>query len=253
MDKKYFEEYFVLERNHWWFKVRIKILQTHIRFLVKKHQLKDPKILNVGAGTGFTSQILMDFGDTTSVEYDEDCCKMVKEKTGMVFENASITELPYPDNSFDIVTAFDVVEHIEDDQKAVEELQRVTKKGGIIITTVPAYNFLWSQHDVINHHHRRYTRKTYLKLWHPERGKLKKEYNTYFNFILFVPVAAFRLLSNLFSRKTKRIDAGSDFSVNKSGIIDSVLYYLMSMEIPMIKARFVLPFGISYLVSFKKL
>jgi len=253
MDKKYFEEYFVLERNHWWFSVRIKILKAHINFLIKKHNLTDIKILNVGAGTGFTSEVLMKYGKTTSVEYDKNCCEMVKEKTGMVFENESITELPYPDNSFDMVTAFDVVEHIEDDRKAVAELQRVTKKGGVIITTVPAYNFMWSHHDVINHHYRRYTKKTYLSLWDLNKNKLKKEYSTYFNFILFLPVAIFRLLSNMLSKNKERDDVGSDFTAYKSGIIDSILYFLMSLEVPLIKARLSLPFGISYLVSFKKL
>ena len=251
MDKAYFKEYFKLERNHWWFKVRLKILKIHLKNLIDKHNIaNDIKILNVGAGTGFTSEMLMSFGKTTSVEYDQDCCKLVKEKTGMEFENHSITELPYANNAFDIVTAFDVIEHIEDDEKAVSELLRVTKKGGVIVTTVPAYNFLWSQHDEINHHFRRYTKKTYLKLWMPH-DEVILDYNSYFNFILFLPIAAFRLLSKIIPTG-KREDTGSDFMIYKSGLIDKILYYLMDIETILIKNRIYLPFGVSFLTSFKK-
>ena len=72
----------------------------------------------------------------------------------------SITELPLPDDRFDFAVCLDVIEHIDDDLRALRELHRVVRPGGTLLVTVPAYQWLWSEHDVINHHKRRYTRKT---------------------------------------------------------------------------------------------
>ena len=71
--------------------------------------------------------MLSKFGEVTSLEYDKYCCEFLKEKTGIEAINASLTELPFSDNSFDLVCAFDVIEHIEDHEKAVDEIFRVLK------------------------------------------------------------------------------------------------------------------------------
>ena len=74
------------------------------------------------------------------------------------------TALPFPDNSLDALTALDVLEHVDDDQLAVEEFHRVLKPGGRLVITVPALPLLWSDWDVVLHHHRRYTKTTLLAL-----------------------------------------------------------------------------------------
>ncbi|MEP7264844.1 MAG: class I SAM-dependent methyltransferase, partial [Bacteroidota bacterium] len=162
MDKAYYLEYFHLERDHWWFRARSNMLQIMITSL----QLRQPvSILNVGAATGASSDMLGKFGSVVSLEYDKDCCAFVKDKLGIDFINASITELPFSDEAFDVVCAFDVIEHVADDVMAVKELMRVCKREGYILTTVPAYRFLWSHHDVVNQHMRRYTKKEFKKLF----------------------------------------------------------------------------------------
>ena len=96
MDKLYYQEYYFLERNHWWFKVREEILKDHLYLNIpeKKNTLK---ILNIGAATGKTTEMLSNFGEVTSIEYDQDCCEFVNNKTGIKVINASILELPFPD------------------------------------------------------------------------------------------------------------------------------------------------------------
>ena len=144
MNKEYFKEYYDYERFHWWFLARNNI----IRALVKKYILSPPssqlRILNIGVATGGTSLLLSEFGTVTSVEYDKDCCTFLKEKVGINAINASITNLPFENDYFDLVCAFDVIEHVDDDHLAIREMSRVAKNNATIFITVPAFKFLWS-------------------------------------------------------------------------------------------------------------
>ena len=92
MDKKFYQEYYTLEREGWWFKARLSILESHCKKLKIDSKIS---ILNVGAATGATSEMLSKFGEVTSLEYDKYCCEFLKEKTGIEAINASLTELPF--------------------------------------------------------------------------------------------------------------------------------------------------------------
>ena len=133
MDQKFYQEYYKLEREGWWFKARLSILENYCQAIITN---PDMKILNVGAATGATSEMLSKYGKVTSLEYDEFCCKFLKEKTGIEAINASLTELPFENNSYDMICAFDVIEHIENDNKAVEEIYRVLKQKGKYFITM---------------------------------------------------------------------------------------------------------------------
>jgi 2-polyprenyl-3-methyl-5-hydroxy-6-metoxy-1,4-benzoquinol methylase len=163
VNKDYYAEYFKLERTHWWFKVREKIIED----VIKKHISTggDFSILNIGAATGRTSEMLSKYGVVTSLEYDEDCCVFTRQKLNIPIIHGSILELPFADNSFDLVCAFDVIEHVADDSLGVREMERVCKSTGNIFITVPAFAGLWSHHDVVNQHFRRYRMPQILNLF----------------------------------------------------------------------------------------
>jgi ubiquinone/menaquinone biosynthesis C-methylase UbiE len=253
MDKAYFEEYFHLERENWWFRARAEILEIHIKQLCESIKTAGKiKILNVGAGTGLTTEILMKYGDVTSVEYDAECCKMVKSKLNLDFDNVSITEMPYEDNAFDLVTSFDVLEHIEDHEKAVSELLRVTKQEGLIFTSVPAYMFMWGHHDVVNHHMRRYTWFSYKALWFNNKTDKKIIYSGYFNFFLFPFISIVRLIGKLVPRKSISSGAGSDFTLKRISFLEGIFYSIFKSESFFIKHRISLPFGVSLMLSIQK-
>ena len=113
---------------------------------------------------------------------------------------ASIIKLPFENNSFDLVCAFDVIEHVNEDTIAVEELWRVCKPGGNVCITVPAFQALWGTHDIVNGHKRRYTKKELQKLV-AEKNDGDILYSSYFNFILFIPIFLFRKITSLFKTK----------------------------------------------------
>lgn len=253
MQHDYYKEYYELERNHWWFVAREGILTNYIHQLIKQGKLPstDLKILNVGCGPGRSSEYLSMFGKVTSIEYDKFCCEFASEKTGLEIINGSITELSFSDNSFDLVCAFDVIEHVEDDQLAVNELKRVTKKDALVLITVPAFMSLWSHHDVINHHYKRYKINEVKQLFDSDNNG-NKVFDTYFNSLLFLPIYFFRKVSNLLKLGQKRKGSGSDFEAFKPGILNTILYKIMYFESGIINKKIKFPFGVSILYNWKK-
>ena len=243
MDQKFYQEYYKLEREGWWFKARLSILENYCQAIITN---PDMKILNVGAATGATSEMLSKYGKVTSLEYDEFCCKFLKEKTGIEAINASLTELPFENNSYDMICAFDVIEHIENDNKAVEEIYRVLKPKGKYFITVPAFQSLWSNHDVVNHHFRRYKKKQLNKLI--ENTNLKIDHSTYFNFWLFIPISITRFILNNIPRKKDSNLSGSDNEIlQSSNIINRILYRIFHSEKFLLRINIKFPFGISIL------
>ncbi len=249
MEKNYYKEYYHLERSHWWFMARADILMSHIAKIYSEK--KDLKILNIGAATGRSSELLMQFGEVQSLEYDKDCFDFVKNNLDIPIVNGSILDLPFDDEQFDLVCAFDVIEHVVDDHSAVSEMRRVCKKGGVICVTVPAFMFLWSAHDVVNHHYRRYTTSILKGVF----GKSDENiFHSYFNFWLFFPIAAFRVLSKILPTKKKATseDTGSDFGVLKGNLINTIFYKIFLSENFFLKKFIKLPVGVSILSTWRK-
>ena len=249
MEKNYYKEYYHLERSHWWFQARADILMSHIEKVFEGK--KDLKILNIGAATGRSSELLMQFGEVMSLEYDKECYEFVHENLKIPIVNGSILELPFEEEAFDLVCAFDVIEHVSDDYLAVMEMRRVCKKGGVMCVTVPAYMFLWSEHDVVNHHFRRYTARILRGVF----GKTDENiFHSYFNFWLFFPIATFRLISKIlpFKKKKTADETASDFGVLRGGFINSFFYSIFKSENIFLKNFIKLPVGVSILSSWRK-
>ncbi|HEX3035903.1 MAG TPA: class I SAM-dependent methyltransferase [Thermodesulfobacteriota bacterium] len=250
MDRRYYDEYYFLERNHWWFRVRASIIMDYLRRIDPKN--KTLTILNIGVATGASTEMLNQIGQVTSIEYDKGCAEFTSKELGIPVTSASILDLPFKNNSFDLVCAFDVIEHVEDDQKAVDEMKRVCKPGGTISITVPAFKFIWSRHDVVNKHYRRYIMKDIVNLFQT-RNDGKITCKTYFNSILFPAISAFRLLSRILPDSLIRNGSGSDFTVlENKNFINKALFGIFSLERLLLKI-FTLFIGTSILFSWRKL
>jgi SAM-dependent methyltransferase len=247
MDKNFYLLYYDLERNHWWFKARNRIL---INLVKKYNQHPHPPILNIGVATGYTSVLLEPVGEVTSVEYDEDTCNFLRNDLDLNAVHASILDLPFEDESFDIVCAFDVIEHVKEDKRAVDEMIRVCRKNGLIAISVPAFQSLWSDHDRINHHVKRYREQELKKLF--DKTETIGVYSTYFNFFLFLPIAIARLMGSLLIKKGNQDHAESDFVKFKSNPSNKLLYRIFLSEWFLIKLGLRLFPGISIVTLFRK-
>jgi len=249
MNQAYYKEYYHIEREHWWFLVRNQIIMSHLRNQIPND--RSLKILNIGIATGHTSELLTEFGEVKSVEYDQACYEFTRKAVpSLDLIQGSILELPFEAASYDLVCALDVIEHVEDHQLAVQEMQRVCKLGGLVCVTVPAFKFLWNQHDEVNYHIRRYNKSSLTSLF---KGAGEIVFGSYFNFWLFFPIAGFRLLSRLLPLHNQKVEeAGSDFTVMTNSIFQKIFYSIFYTENILIKSGIRFPLGVSLLLSWKK-
>lgn len=155
MRTDYYADYFEFEQNNWWFVSRRTILLAVLRTYLPKntHPLK---VLDAGCGTGINLQLLSEFGDVTGVDASPEAIGFCHQRGETHVRQARMEHLPCEDHTYDLVTALDVLEHIEDDGKALSEMVRVCKPGGYLLITVPGFPSLWGEHDEINQHVRRY-------------------------------------------------------------------------------------------------
>ena len=134
---------------------------------------------------------LSDFGTAVGLEPSRRGAEVARARGVGEVVVATIDAMPLDASRFDLITCLDVLEHIEDDREALRELRRVARAGGVLLITVPAYPRLWSSHDELNRHYRRYTRPELLGRateagWRPLR-------TTHFNALLLPVAAAWRL------------------------------------------------------------
>jgi SAM-dependent methyltransferase len=141
--------------THWWFRGRRRVVAALLRRFAPRGELA---IADVGCGTGTEIGMLEEFGRVVGVDSSGTALALAHQRGHAELIAAAMPRLCFPDGAFDVVCALDVIEHIEDDRAAVRELWRICRPGGLLVVTVPAYPWLWSEHDDANQHWRRYTR-----------------------------------------------------------------------------------------------
>ena len=144
-------------QRHWWYRGRRRIVCDTLDALRLPRAIR---ILDAGCGSGAMLDELARYGEATGVEPHPLGVAAAHRAGHERVVRARVEELPFAAASFELVACLDVIEHTPDDRLALRELHRVTVPGGYLVVTVPAYPALWSQHDVVNGHHRRYVRRT---------------------------------------------------------------------------------------------
>lgn len=186
-----------LEDKHWWFVARRNILK---RVLSGLQLPRSSKILEVGCGTGGNIAFLQEIGELTCVESDESAAELARNRGLAQVLPGSLPEgIPKFDHQFELIVLFDVIEHVDEDSESLQALSRLLKPKGRIVLTVPAFSFLWSQHDDENQHKRRYNRKNLSQL--VKSNGLSLDYISYFNFWLFPLIAGVRLIRKVIPYK----------------------------------------------------
>jgi SAM-dependent methyltransferase len=194
MERVVYRQMAQLDERHWWYRARREVLAALIKRTTKVP--KRARLLEIGCGTGHNLSMLAGFGRTDAVEIDEEARGIAERRLGRPVMNAALPELAgVADRAYDLVAVLDVIEHLSDDLAAVSSIARKLKKSGKLLITVPAHPWMWSPHDVVNHHQRRYSKRALAQL--VESSPLKLDKIGYFNSLLFPLAMAERLSSKL--------------------------------------------------------
>jgi SAM-dependent methyltransferase len=197
MDRDYERQTHEAEDRHWWYRGRRKVLNDTVAGLGLP---KPARILDAGCGSGRNMLELARFGSVTGIELSDTSVELARKRGVGEVISGSVLELPFAEDSFDLAVSLDVVEHLDDDLTALRELRRTVAPGGMLLVTVPAYQWLWSGHDEINHHHRRYTRRSLQRV--AEQAGWKQARTTYFNSLLLPAAIVLRVLDRFSGAKT---------------------------------------------------
>ena len=231
-----------VEDSHWWFVGRRAILESFLASIKSSIANQKSKILDVGCGTGANLEMLKQFGDAEGVDVSDDALEFCRMK-GLKVHKGLAEKLPFDDETFDLVTALDVVEHLDDDIAGLKEMYRVLKTDGKTLIFVPAFMWLWGVQDDISNHRIRYTRQQIVERLNLAGFKIERA--TYANITFFMPILLGRFLMKITGIKPE-----SENNVNISAL-NGIFGKVFSAEKYWLrKASF--PFGVSIVIVAKK-
>jgi SAM-dependent methyltransferase len=238
VERSVYDNMRAVERTHWWFRGRRAILSSQIERL---GLAREARILEVGCGTGGNLKMLSAFGRVTGMEPDGPSRAYAEEASGVVVESGFLPgPLPTFQGDFDLIAALDVIEHLDDDQGSIAALAKLLQPSGRILATVPAHAWMWSGHDVAHHHKRRYSKAAFMDLFRDAGLRVVRA--SYFNALLFAPIALVRL--------AKLGHGGGDDAV-PAGPLNAALASIFGFERRLLQVCD-LPFGVSLLVVAEK-
>jgi len=234
---------FRVEQSHWWYTGRRKILADFVEDICRRVTDRRPRILDVGCGTGANLLMLSKYGDAEGVDVSEDALAFCRERGLEQVKLGAAEDLPYDDGTFDLVTAFDVVEHMDDDLAGLREMRRVLRPGGRVLLFVPTFMFLWGLQDDVSNHRRRYRLPELRRVL--EQAGFEIERTTYANITFFLPILLMRKLMRVTGIKTE-----SENNINVSAL-NGALGRLFAGESWILK-HMNIPFGVSGLCVARK-
>jgi 2-polyprenyl-3-methyl-5-hydroxy-6-metoxy-1,4-benzoquinol methylase len=199
MQEELLQSMFESQEHHWWFTTKRKIVVDHIdRALDPK---PNTKILDIGCGSGLMIRALEKYGSVYGIDASEQCLEFCRKLGSANLCRGEFPDLvPYMPNTFGLITALDVIEHIEDDQGSLSKIFDLLEAEGLLLLTVPAFNFMWTSFDEVNDHKRRYS-KGELRRKLIEAGFVIESIS-YYNSLLFPIAFVGRMYSKLFGTQS---------------------------------------------------
>jgi SAM-dependent methyltransferase len=234
MERVVYDKMAELDDRHWWYRARRDVLAALIRRVVRPPAAAS--ILEIGCGTGHNLAMLSQFGHVDALELDDEARAFAEKRVGRAIMRAPLPELAgVPEHHYDLIGALDVIEHIDDDHAAIAAIATRLKPGGKFVITVPAHPWMWSAHDVVSHHKRRYSKISLRRLI--DGSPLRIDSIGYFNSLLFPLAVAQRLTFKMFNAQKPRLEI-------PSAPVNSALRHTFAAERHLI-GRFPLPPGLS--------
>jgi SAM-dependent methyltransferase len=247
MELQEYTRMYELEDHHWWFQGRLRMVEgMYRRSIAPQLATSCPRLLDLGCGTGLFLQRRAGDSHALGVDASPEALRYCQRRGTLDVVRVDAAHLPFANASMDVVTAFDLTEHVSDDRALVEEIRRVLKPGGFLLATVPAHPVLWTGHDVSLHHRRRYRRCAFESLfpsgrWHTERMTAA--------FFLIFPLA---LLIRLGRRLAQPGHPARSDTGPAPAWLNALLGRLHAVEAAWL-ARYNLPVGVSFITIRRKI
>jgi SAM-dependent methyltransferase len=230
-----------VESFHWWFVVRKKFLRSVVSAINARI---NGFTLDIGCGAGSNLGTLRSAGlNVIGLDHSTYALTLVRNKWKFPLLTGDLNRLPFKTKSVGLIIAMDILEHLDDDAKGIQESYRVLRNGGMLLLTVPAFKALWGTQDVVTGHKRRYSKKEIMERLRKENFNILR--CSYFNFLLFFPI--------LFARRIVRLlglQIGNENEIN-SPLINFFLKIIFSLEVHLWK-YFPFPFGVSIFILAQK-
>jgi len=236
MQSHHYPILYAVEETHWWYVGRRRIIQYLVEKICTTLNNPNPRILDVGCGTGANLKMLAAHGRAEGVDISSQAVDFCRERGLDSVRLGAAEQLPYENGFFDLVTALDVVEHLDDDVAGLREMRRVLRRDGRVLLFVPAFMFLWGVQDDVSNHRRRYTLPGLLKT--VEAAGFSVEWSSYANISFFLPVLAVRSVMRWLGLR-----ADTEYGINISPM-NGPFSRLFAAERFVFK-RGTLPFGVS--------
>jgi SAM-dependent methyltransferase len=197
MERIVYDRMAELDERHWWYRARRDVLAALITRRIALPP--DARILEIGCGTGHNLQTLARFGAVDGIELDDAARAVAEKRVGKPIGASPLPDLTgVPDATYDLVAVLDVIEHVDEDVRSLRTIATKLRPGGKVLITVPAHQWMWSAHDVVNHHKRRYSAKSLRRLI-GDAG-LRIEVLSPFNSLLFPLAAGARLAGRILGK-----------------------------------------------------
>ena len=242
MNPAEYERMHALEDWYWWFVARRRAAARFVRDFAPAD--RPLRILDAGCGTGGMLDLYRSWPDAEAIglDFSPSALGFSHNRGHERLVGGDLTALPFRTATFDVITALDVLEHVPDDARAAAEISRVLKPGGILVATVPAYQFLWAPHDEALHHQRRYDGPQFRSLL--QGAGLQIERLTFLLSALFPLAAA--------SRMVQRGKSGESAGLPKvPGFVNQALIAFQAAELAVAR-KASLPFGLTVLAVGRK-
>lgn len=237
MEPSFYATLHRVQERHWWYAARRTILQSVLED-VYGQGLPPGSLYDLGCGVGANLPVLERFGPTVGVDTSEDAVAFCKGRGHDNVVHADLNRLDgFEDGSGSVVVLADVIEHLDDEAPCLRAARRLLAPGGALVVTVPAFSFLWGPSDEVSQHRRRYTEASLRAAIEP---LFAIDRTTYFNTLLFAPIAAGRLLERALKRP------GDEAAEVPGPAVNGALRSLFAAEAPLLR-KMRLPFGVSVL------
>lgn len=250
METYLYKDLFQLEDNHWWHKAKRQLV---FEAMDRLSITQNDKLLDVGCGTGKNVEAFASVCETHGIDISAEAVRFCKKRgldTVIQTPNFPEKKLPYQQGSFKVITALDVIEHV-DDMAVLADIHRVLSSDGSVIVTVPALPFLWSKWDEVLHHKRRYTKKTLTDTL--EQSGFEVTYCNYVYSFLVLPVLVVRRVKEFLMSQAsdaKQLEYQSDFKLS-SPLVNRVFSAVAAVERWFVW-RVPIPFGTSLVAVARK-